>query len=1003
MIDVCHQRLHARRSTRPAALKTLAMVPPTRVPAALALVAAFALTGCSHDPPPVEIESREATPRAAPEAHSGELDGPPSAPARSSASEAATGRVVEDVPLDASRPLEGRIVPIGAFPPDASLSVFLEVRAGANGESGRGTPIDRPWIEVARAPVGPDLRFALPRPTEHDHAVVRIDGTHLTGVSTLLDPTDEDDGDRPVEVAGHVGALVTLQLVAPDRSRSGVTPEAALRGLAGREVVVRGHSSTVTGPMIERTVTFGPDGRSEPLRGLLPGRFELTGAGPEGLEGALAPYLVRSTFALDVRAGQTEEFAVPLVVPRRLAGCVVDEAGEPVGDARIACGAPGAEIRHASTNSGGAFAIDAIADDIALVTVRARGHLTMRLEDGEANALVDRDDLVLTLARGATVAVRVTGPGGAPSPGLVVLADVEERERDAMPTGLGRSRARQVRQRSTTDDEGIARFHALPPEPVRIRCAAIETPAGGGATGERATRLGPLTGPDDMPVALDAGDGSLWCAEASVTPTAGDALVSLALRPAPEIRGIVRGVDVTGVEPALVAIRLDLPRRNGRRQVMGSAIFRVDRGTGAFRGQAAAGSYVLAAVEGVRPGQSTLVAPALLGGEATAEFELTDAGVEVELRLRSETPLRGVVVRPDGTPIAGLDVTVMTMASIGNREGRTVTTDASGRFEVRGLPAGHPRVTVADPRFAIVSGGAMQLGARDSDEPLRIVATPAGAVRVTVIGADGTPREGAQCEIWQGARRQYEARRLEEPTAWEGAYGPLAPGTYAVKVDAQQTAGRRRETFVLRVDRTPEPPRGASAPRIEEFEIHAGQVTEVTVLESARGTATVTGSVLSGGEPVAGLTVELLVGSVVASRARTDAGGRFDLSVAEVGDALVRFGDRMDRLGIERSVVLRPGENRLPPIHLSTGAIVVHAFESTAGSSADVPDMVLLRRRGGGSTARAARPDDDGTCRFDRVPDGEYDLHRTSSRLTATVTVTNGGTVEVEEGDWSER
>ena len=154
---------------------------------------------------------------------------------------------------------------------------------------------------------------------------------------------------------------------------------------------------------------------------------------------------------------------------------------------------------------------------------------------------------------------------------------------------------------------------------------------------------------------------------------------------------------------------------------------------------ATGGSATLADVE---PGRYRVVArapgyAARVVGTTTADG---DTFLEMSATLEVESTATGIVVDTSGKPIPGVVLQPFSLVGHDGRgyqtvEERTATTDASGRFELRGLPSARIQISARrpglhqewDPRESI------ELPARD----LSIRMTPTGTVRVHV-GTNGS-------------------------------------------------------------------------------------------------------------------------------------------------------------------------------------------------------------------------------------------------------------------------
>jgi len=150
----------------------------------------------------------------------------------------------------------------------------------------------------------------------------------------------------------------------------------------------------------------------------------------------------------------------------------------------------------------------------------------------------------------------------------------------------------------------------------------------------------------------------------------------------------------------------------------------------------------------VQPPQGANLAPAVLRG-----VNAPDSG-DVELQgvtLYQEGRLLGVVVGPDGKPVAGAEVSTAAPGLPENEKPRAVT-DAAGRFALAGLPTGKYAVTVRPPAGSTccehVFDGIAAISGFALEHPLKL---PEGAcVAGTVTDPGGKPVAGATVHLSLG-------------------------------------------------------------------------------------------------------------------------------------------------------------------------------------------------------------------------------------------------------------
>jgi uncharacterized GH25 family protein len=173
----------------------------------------------------------------------------------------------------------------------------------------------------------------------------------------------------------------------------------------------------------------------------------------------------------EVEVPQAETLRVVLKPGSRVAGRVVDEAGEPVAQARVSLQMAGTQLvfggggfggrsaGSAVTETDGSFSIPGVEAGKVTLTASASGFLAKEMTALEVPAGRDLEGLEVVLGRGAVVVGRVFGPGGSP----VADAQVE-----VLPPAERGFRARFNAARASTDGDGNYRLEAVPEGPVSI-------------------------------------------------------------------------------------------------------------------------------------------------------------------------------------------------------------------------------------------------------------------------------------------------------------------------------------------------------------------------------------------------------------------------------------------------------------------------------------------------------------------------------------------------------
>jgi protocatechuate 3,4-dioxygenase beta subunit len=128
--------------------------------------------------------------------------------------------------------------------------------------------------------------------------------------------------------------------------------------------------------------------------------------------------------------------------------------------------------------------------------------------------------------------------------------------------------------------------------------------------------------------------------------------------------------------------------------------------------------------------------------------------VELEVALLPESSIAGVVVDGAGVPIAGALVETergITAILDGRFQPDQTWTDAAGRFELRGLGAGHYSVHT-DGRTGRSPSVAVELRPAELRDGLRLVATRGNVLEVTLRGPEGQPCPRGRVWLVSGSR-----------------------------------------------------------------------------------------------------------------------------------------------------------------------------------------------------------------------------------------------------------
>lgn len=693
------------------------------------------------------------------------------------------------------------------------------------------------------------------------------------------------DADGAFRIPGLARAMYRLRIEGPGvvaaELRRVVAPDEALNVAAARLVSIAG-VVTDEGTRVEgATVEIGGVGLAEPVTVATgaDGRFTVE-ALPEGTYALTAWRGARAAPVLSLgRFGPPPwpDVALALAPAALVGGRVLDaQTSLPVEGARLALipEAAGGAPRTAESDVGGDFAIEGVAAGSWTLEADAPGYLPAKPYPVEATAGMNTAILVV-LVRGGVVAGRVVDPSGVPIRGARVelggeLAGGKRTTISAVTRGrrLGRTGAA----------SGPPSARLIPVGELGVLVGPIPYPPPPGATVAQASPDAPLV---ELPVAgfvtdddgrfrIDAVPSGSYVVTASHPEFAAGEGTPVDLRRASDQTGVVvtlrRGVTLVGrvtdgggipILGAEVSARVDA-RLVATAFSDGDGRYSLPRLTGRVAVKAFSKGYGAAEVVlQIRPEDD--------GREAVQDFTLGAAGEVVS----------GVIFDHLRRGLPGATVQVRDGDALVAR----ATTDAHGRFTLRGLTAGSHRVEVKHPEYAPLS-----VATTAPDDRFEVTLEPAGGIEGRVVdGHSGGP----MLTFTIKARGPGGATVSSAFEKGDFALRSLAPGRWALTVEAPRYATR-----VVTVD-VPAA-RDPGRPSVEDvrIELVQGAVAAGAVYDER-------------GDPASGATVQC--GLV---RATTDRYGRFRLTGVEPGDVTIRVTHPTQGTG-ELPVALRSGDEVL--------------------------------------------------------------------------------------------
>ena len=370
---------------------------------------------------------------------------------------------------------------------------------------------------------------------------------------------------------------------------------------------------------------------------------------------------------------------------------------------------------------------------------------------------------------------------------------------------------------------------------------------------------------------------------------------------------------------------------------------------------------------------------ALLGGLSLEPGEHRVLDVPLE---RGAT-LRGLVLDDAGSPVAGAEVRAVAGEDIdirAQRRAREGTSDAEGRFELAGLPAGEQRLTATAPGFKPAKAGPLPLADGQVHDGLELVLDAGAAVAGRVLLPDGSPAAEAEVEL------SFDPAALNGLNAASAAEG--ASGTAVCDAEgAFRITGLGGGPFLVRAELFRE-----EGPWL--FDQTTSVQPGTTDLElRLREVPALTGSVLDqDGEPVTDYRLDLRAGNLGGliagertERRVTDPEGRF--SIDRVADGAWNLYVEAEGFGYAGPVSAdRPGPGSEPlTITLERGVTLAGRVVDPGGRpvrdarvvwQADSRDLVLNIIKAGPSVD--ARSDEAGAFELAGLPAGALTVETSS-------------------------
>ncbi|MDA1223069.1 MAG: carboxypeptidase-like regulatory domain-containing protein [Planctomycetota bacterium] len=747
----------------------------------------------------------------------------------------------------------------------------------------------------------------------------------------------------------------------------------------------------------EGGVRTGPDGRFaiqvEPGRA---GRLVI----PRSADRLFAAAEKRS-FEVAAMSQSTDLGDIPVTSACAIAGRVVDEAGQPIAGAKVRSllGGGGSESwfpmllgrpQSVEVGADGRFVIAGLEPGEVTLGAEAKGFVPAT-EKVEIRTAERREDLVVVLARGASIAGVVVDDRGVPIAGAKVGV---ERTRELAP-GV-QFQSVDTDSQVETDENGYFMVSG-----VEQASASLIAEADGHAKESRRD--------------IELGDGN----------------VVFRLERLGRITGVL--LDTEG-----------RPLAGSQISVPGREVIPVDTD--------AEGKFTL---EDVRPGSVSLQATGdkHLPVEGYTLHVVAGATLtDVTLRAETGAVLAATVVDASGQPVSGAQVRVRSVPAVdtgpspagmaravarsirlggdeggaiqvfdGSEELRRAKTDANGVARISGLPTGPVRVSASGKADAPARPVDLTIPRRGTVETI-LSLRPAGRVRVRVEDAMGEVVDGARFSVRGpegGAEEELKSHRGTTDATGAGEVGPLLEGSYSVVLELEEKpamfGGDGGFQFVIGGTGGGQ---SLEATR-QNAQVLAGSVAEVVLRKPLM--TRVHGVILGADGPAAGVRVSLqksepglpgmlggaagaLLGGGGGPSATTGADGTYSIEDVAEGSYTVEWGKPNQPIRDRGELVVPSGVADLRhDLELRVGAVALTVVDQDgnpiAGAEVTIsrttgsdeggrgPRMMVsfgafdaagggggLQRLTLGSGGGRVETDAQGRARIDDVPPGEYRL-----------------------------
>lgn len=571
-------------------------------------------------------------------------------------------------------------------------------------------------------------------------------------------------------------------------------------------------------------------------------------------------------------AGEHVSLDLPLAQGSTLAGRVLDDSGTGVAGAKlevatepVMMGFGGFEVRKGQSDGEGRFTLSHVMPGDLIVRAEAEGHLEGRVElalgEGETRA-----DLRLEVSLGNAIAGRVLWPDGTPAVDVEVEAEFDA----ANLGGMGAfSAMRGPRGEDDSDENGAFRVTGLGKGPFTVK---VEAKRDGATFQARRDGIAPQT--------LD---------------------LELALAETLAVSG--RVVDDTGAPVRAFSVRA-IEKTGGMFAGLGGAQAsgKFDDEAGEFRLEGLSERTWLVSALGQGYGKGEAVEVTLPGG---AQGGLT-------LRLPRAAAVRGVVLSPEGRPVAGAEVSLKlelaNLADMGREGARPSATSAEdGTFLLEGLTPGALSLVASAQGYAESAAVPIETAPAEMLADVTLALRMGGRILGEIYDKQGERLAGAPI-LAQNPANFSGQRWTNSDGNGEFVLDNVAPGTWQVMT----MPGRASIDNLEGGDGGSDFSEFFSEMKFQMAEVIEGQDVHVVLGGRPADPVRVRGRVLAGGVPQAGALINFMAdgdggtakgtGTFKITTSRKD--GAYEIELDGPGGYMVQVQQLVGSTGQQQSVQL---------------------------------------------------------------------------------------------------